>query len=83
MLWLPQIEHVNVSKHFFIVPDENELVENKSLINITLSDWVNHERFPTFTKVTHGNLHQLWKVRIVLVVSKEKGNSFVFPSSLF
>ncbi|XP_071545582.1 protein disulfide-isomerase TMX3 isoform X2 [Panulirus ornatus] len=57
---------------FYPVPDENELVENKSLINITLSDWVNHERFPTFTKVTHGNLHQLWKINKYLAITVVK-----------
>lgn len=29
--------------------------------NITLYDWVNKERFPTFIKITNGNFHQLLK----------------------
>ncbi|KAK7083970.1 Protein disulfide-isomerase tmx3 [Halocaridina rubra] len=61
--------------HFFYpVPEETEIAENESTINASLTDWINHERFPTFAKVTHGNLHQLWKVKKYLVITVVKEN---------
>ncbi|XP_066959034.1 protein disulfide-isomerase TMX3 isoform X2 [Macrobrachium rosenbergii] len=60
-------------KHFFYpVPDEQALVENESVVNTTLNEWINHERFPLFTKFTHGNLHQLWKIKKYLAITVVK-----------
>nr|XP_045605922.1 protein disulfide-isomerase TMX3-like isoform X1 [Procambarus clarkii] len=57
---------------FFPVPDEKELMEDKNVLNTSLMDWINHERFTTFTKVTHGNLHQLWKINKFLAITVVK-----------
>ncbi|XP_068222319.1 protein disulfide-isomerase TMX3 isoform X2 [Palaemon carinicauda] len=60
------------SHYFYPVPEEQEMVENESVVNTTLNEWVNHERFPLFTKFTHGNLHQLWKIRKYLAITVVK-----------
>lgn len=41
--------------------------------NITLYDWVNQERFPTFMKITNGNFYQLLKSgkHIIMAVLEE------------
>lgn len=59
--------------HFFYpVPSDQELAENEYIVNASLSDWINHERFLTFTKITHGNLHQLWKIKKYLAITVVK-----------
>ena len=55
----------NVWWLFWLVPEDWEVAENQSVINETLGQWLNHERFLTFTKITHGNLGQLWKVCVL------------------
>ncbi|CAH0770454.1 unnamed protein product [Bemisia tabaci] len=46
----------------------NDWSENEDL-NETLSNWVNHERFATFVKVTRGNFHQLMQIDKFLVIA--------------
>ncbi|XP_027215964.1 protein disulfide-isomerase TMX3 isoform X1 [Penaeus vannamei] len=58
--------------YFFPVPDESEIAENLTVVNTSLADWINHERFPLFTKITHGNLHQLWKINKFLAITVVK-----------
>lgn len=58
------------------VPEESEIAENLTVVNTSLADWINHERFPLFTKITHGNLHQLWKVRSMMQFKKNDYNVY-------
>ncbi|XP_034947121.1 protein disulfide-isomerase TMX3 [Chelonus insularis] len=53
-------------------------------LNKTLHSWVNAERFPTFPKVTHGNIHQLFKTNknLVLAVVEENAVEDVSPDML-
>ncbi|KAG7167206.1 disulfide-isomerase TMX3-like [Homarus americanus] len=57
---------------FYPVPDEIDMAEDSNLLNTSLTDWINHERFTTFVKVTHGNVHQLWKINKFLAITVVK-----------
>lgn len=54
------------------------------VLNKTLHKWVNHERFPSFPKVTRGNLHQLFKTKknLVLAVVEENQLEEVTPDMI-
>nr|CAI5819798.1 unnamed protein product [Callosobruchus analis] len=49
-------------------------LECKQYLNASLSKWVNEERYPTFTKVTMGNINEILQIKksIVLAVVDEK-----------
>ncbi|XP_050709769.1 protein disulfide-isomerase TMX3-like isoform X2 [Eriocheir sinensis] len=63
------------NKHFYYpMPEDWEVAENHSVINETLGEWLNHERFLTYTKITHGILPQLWKIKKYLAITVVKEN---------
>ncbi|XP_053594639.1 protein disulfide-isomerase TMX3 [Microplitis demolitor] len=68
------------SHYNFTAHNESEI----EALNETLYYWVNAERFPTFPKVTRGNLHQLFKTNknLVLAVVEENAVEDVSPDML-
>lgn len=67
---IPKVPSVYVCKDATCFRYDESLVETD---NITLNDWVNKERFPTFLKVTNGNFYQLLKTQkyIAMAVLEE------------
>ncbi|XP_076041634.1 protein disulfide-isomerase TMX3-like isoform X2 [Oratosquilla oratoria] len=55
--------------YYFPVPADEEIANDISPLNETLADWIVHERFPLFSKITHGNMQHLWKMRKVLIMA--------------
>lgn len=55
---IPQKQSVYVCKDNSCFQYDEDILLSQ---NLTLYDWVNRERFPTFMKVTNGNFHQLVK----------------------
>lgn len=53
-------------------------------LNETLNRWVNSERFPTFPKVTRGNIHQLYLTNknLVLAVVDENELEEIYPDMI-
>ncbi|XP_054719575.1 protein disulfide-isomerase TMX3-like [Uloborus diversus] len=66
----PKEPSVFVCKDGTCIKFEEELLASD---NITLHDWVNKERFPSFIKITNGNFHQLMKTGkyVVMAVLEE------------
>ncbi|KAJ8686515.1 hypothetical protein QAD02_022309 [Eretmocerus hayati] len=67
--------HYNFTEHN--ITDKDEL-------NETLHKWINAERFPTFPKVTRGNIHQLFLTNknLVLAVVEESKAEEIPPEML-
>lgn len=67
---VPKVPSVYVCKDSTCFRYEEDLLVTD---NITLHNWVNKERFPTFVKVTNGNFHQLLRSRkyIAMAVLEE------------
>lgn len=59
-------------------------LSDKERVNETLYKWVNAERFPTFPKVTRGNINQLFLTNknLVLAVVEENQLEEVAPNML-
>lgn len=59
-------------------------MSDKEQVNETLYKWVNAERFPTFPKVTRGNINQLFLTNknLVLAVVEENQLEEVAPDML-
>lgn len=59
-------------------------MSNMEQVNETLYKWVNAERFPTFPKVTRGNINQLFLTNknLVLAVVEENQLEEVAPDML-
>ncbi|XP_058796231.1 protein disulfide-isomerase TMX3 [Phymastichus coffea] len=59
-------------------------ISDKEKLNETLYKWINAERFPTFPKVTRGNMHQLFLTNknLVLAVVEENQLEEVPPDML-
>ncbi|KAK3878946.1 hypothetical protein Pcinc_016485 [Petrolisthes cinctipes] len=58
------------NKHYYFPTPQD--TDNQTLLNNTLADWLNHERFFLYPKITHGNLAQLWKLKKYLVITVVK-----------
>ncbi|XP_008206898.1 protein disulfide-isomerase TMX3 [Nasonia vitripennis] len=63
---------------------DHHTITDKDKLNETLYKWVNAERFPTFPKVTRGNIHQLYLTNknLVLAVVEENQLEEVPPDML-
>ncbi|CAH1955897.1 unnamed protein product [Acanthoscelides obtectus] len=73
--------HINVSDvpSILVYKDSKPLffsgenLEKKKQVNASLFKWVNEERYPTFTKVTIGNINEIMHIKsIVLAIVDEK-----------
>ncbi|CAG0888117.1 unnamed protein product [Darwinula stevensoni] len=59
---------VHKDKVYHAMPPVSHDVSTKAL-NETVYQWINHERFPSFLKVNHGNFYQLLKLKKWLVIA--------------
>ncbi|KAF4528735.1 hypothetical protein B566_EDAN016903 [Ephemera danica] len=69
-------KHANEDLHVSEPPEVNSNPEERfQVLNNSLHDWINTERFHTFMKITRGNLHQAFasnKFLVLAVVEENK-----------
>ncbi|CAL4079867.1 unnamed protein product, partial [Meganyctiphanes norvegica] len=75
---LPTVMVFKDNMHFFYpgLSEEELNIEfvdkeqgSEQYLNESLTNWVSHERFSLFTKITHGLMPQLWKINKYLAIT--------------
>ncbi|CAH1116632.1 unnamed protein product [Phaedon cochleariae] len=70
---LPAVFVHKENSHFFYPVGEGNFIEESENLNASIHEWINHERFETFQKITEGNFNEILRTKkyIVLVVVEE------------